>query len=51
MSSQEVASIPISHAGELQGLRLLELPPELVTLLEQQSAPKYVGFGTTGESH
>lgn len=42
MSSQGNKGIPFSHALDGVGYKLLELPPELVTLLEGENPPTYV---------
>ncbi|GAB1319593.1 Sister chromatid cohesion protein DCC1 [Madurella fahalii] len=39
MSSQDNAGIPLSHAADGTGYKLLELPPELLELLESQDPP------------
>jgi len=39
MSSQDNNGIPLSHAPDGRGYRLLELPSELVSLLEGDSPP------------
>ncbi|KLU82615.1 hypothetical protein MAPG_01686 [Magnaporthiopsis poae ATCC 64411] len=39
MSSQDNKGIPFSHALDGVGYKLLELPPELVTLLEGENPP------------
>lgn len=42
MSSQDNKGIPFSHALDGVGYKLLELPPELVTLLEGENPPTLV---------
>lgn len=39
MSTQLNAGIPLSHAPDGVGYKLLELPPELVELLESENPP------------
>ncbi|KAK4032882.1 hypothetical protein C8A01DRAFT_50425 [Parachaetomium inaequale] len=39
MSSQDNTGIPLSHAPDGTGYKLLELPPELLELLESPDAP------------
>jgi sister chromatid cohesion protein DCC1 len=39
MSSQNAAGVPLTHAPNGVGYRLLELPPELVALLESDEPP------------
>ncbi|KAK4098302.1 hypothetical protein N658DRAFT_455325 [Parathielavia hyrcaniae] len=39
MSSQDLAGIPLSHSPDGTGYKLLELPPELLELLESQDCP------------
>jgi sister chromatid cohesion protein DCC1 len=39
MSSQDNKGIPLSHAPENVSYKLLELPPELVELLESDNPP------------
>ncbi|KAI2467165.1 hypothetical protein F4781DRAFT_403273 [Annulohypoxylon bovei var. microspora] len=39
MSSQQNTGILLNHAPNGVGYKLLELPPELVTLLESENAP------------
>lgn len=39
MSSQNIAGIPLTHAPNGVGYRLIELPPELATLLESDNPP------------
>ncbi|KAK2613682.1 hypothetical protein N8I77_000575 [Diaporthe amygdali] len=39
LSSQSVAGIPLSHAPAPTSYKLLELPPELLALLESDSPP------------
>ncbi|KAL2153661.1 hypothetical protein VTH82DRAFT_4816 [Thermothelomyces myriococcoides] len=39
MSTQDTGSIPLSHAPDGTGYKLMELPPELVELLESQDPP------------
>ncbi|KAI0380144.1 hypothetical protein F5Y04DRAFT_258378 [Hypomontagnella monticulosa] len=39
MSSQKDAGIPLNHAPNGIGYKLLELPPELLTLLESDTPP------------
>jgi hypothetical protein len=41
-TQQEEAGVPFSVAHEMQQFRLLELPPELLELLEAPSPPQYV---------
>ena len=41
MSSQDNQGISLSHAPDGIGYRLLELPPELVVLLEGENPPAY----------
>ena len=42
MASQGDNGIPLSHAPDGRGYRLLELPPELVSLLEADDSVVYV---------
>jgi len=39
MSSQDTPSIPLWHAHDGVGYKLIELPPELVDLLETENPP------------
>jgi hypothetical protein len=39
MSSQDNTGIPLAHAPDGTGYKLLELPPELLELLESQDPP------------
>lgn len=39
MSSQKDAGIPLMHASDGVGYKLLELPPELLALLESEDPP------------
>ncbi|OTB13936.1 hypothetical protein K445DRAFT_319469 [Daldinia sp. EC12] len=39
MSSQREAAIPLNHAPDGVGYKLLELPPELLALLESDTPP------------
>jgi hypothetical protein len=39
MSSQDNAGIPLAHAPNNKSYKLLELPPELVELLEGDNPP------------
>lgn len=39
LSSQSVAGIPLNHAPSATAYKLLELPPELLALLESDSPP------------
>lgn len=39
MSSQQNAGIPLTHAPDGVGYKLLELPPELLALLESDDPP------------
>jgi sister chromatid cohesion protein DCC1 len=39
MSSQNDAGVPLVHAPDDVGYKLLELPPELVELLESENPP------------
>jgi sister chromatid cohesion protein DCC1 len=39
MSSQDNTGIPLSHAPDGVGYKLLELPPELLSLLEADDTP------------
>ncbi len=39
MSTQDNAGILLLHAPDGRGYRLLELPPELVSLVESDSPP------------
>ncbi|KAL2167036.1 hypothetical protein VTG60DRAFT_1832 [Thermothelomyces hinnuleus] len=39
MSTQDTGSIPLSHAPDGTGYKLMELPPELLDLLESQDPP------------
>lgn len=41
MSAPSSDSIIFSHDGDQQGLRLLELPPELLELINGPDAPRY----------
>lgn len=48
MSSQGIGGIPVCHAPDGTGYKLLELPPELLELLESQDPPPaYVIFSST----
>ena len=42
MSSQSDSGIPLLHAPSGVGYRLIELPAELVSLMESDNAPVYV---------
>jgi len=43
MSTQDISnSIPLSHAPDGTGYKLMELPPELLELLESQDPPTQV---------
>lgn len=42
MSSQKDAGIPVFHAPDGIGYRLMELPPELLAALESSNPPKSV---------
>jgi len=42
MSTQDAESISFLYDRDLQGLRLLELPPELLDLLSSQDPPRCV---------
>ncbi|KAL1843085.1 hypothetical protein VTJ49DRAFT_3220 [Mycothermus thermophilus] len=44
MSSQENQGIPLLHAPDGTGYKLLELPPELLELLESQDPPTHRGY-------
>ncbi|KAL2177693.1 uncharacterized protein P884DRAFT_259317 [Thermothelomyces heterothallicus CBS 202.75] len=39
MSTQDTGSIPLSHAPDGTGYKLMELPPELLELLQGQDPP------------
>ncbi|OLN98014.1 hypothetical protein CCHL11_06850 [Colletotrichum chlorophyti] len=39
MSSQDAAGIPLTHAPDTRGYKLMELPPELEALLSAEEAP------------
>ncbi|KAI2614345.1 uncharacterized protein GGS25DRAFT_517192 [Hypoxylon fragiforme] len=39
MSSQPDAGVPLSHAPDGNGYKLLELPPDLLALLESENPP------------
>ncbi|KAL0930542.1 uncharacterized protein CTRU02_214617 [Colletotrichum truncatum] len=39
MSSQDATGIPLTHAPDTRGYKLMELPPELEALLTAENAP------------
>ncbi|KAF6842604.1 hypothetical protein CMUS01_02920 [Colletotrichum musicola] len=39
MSTQDATSIPLTHAPDARGYKLMELPPELEALLTAEDAP------------
>jgi sister chromatid cohesion protein DCC1 len=41
MSSQDATGIPLSASHKQQAFKLLELPPELLQLLESDNPPTY----------
>ena len=42
MAIQDDSGIPLEISNQQQNLRLLELPPSLLTLLVSKDPPKYV---------
>jgi len=39
MATQADAGIPLTHSHDGRGYKLIELPPELLELLESENAP------------